>query len=293
MFRTFVPGLAVIGLAVPPAHAEIPPPPPATVAMIAGSCRPGQAFGFKLGEVHEESRFASVKAEHRPFRTLTVRTSPRSHRIIGVDLDAWDEEDAGTLEEKTAAAVRLVEAVDTAVAAQGRFSERSYDEENDTISWTTPDPEGGEGGVRFDIGRLGVGVYLTCQDLAMEALAMDEMFGRVRVERPTRPNLGLPPRTDLADCADPAKADALLTAHEERGGDGMLDAVKSSQEYFEHLADWYGQQLMDAGVWDEDRKSAFLMGMLEDETLMRGFEQQVERLGPMMEGVMSYAELRQ
>ena len=291
MFRRVLIGLTAASFVAAPARAEVPDLPPALIARIADGCRPGMAYGFELGGVYDGGRFLEMKDEVAPFRTMDMNATSRSHRLMSVDLTAWHDEDVGTLDERYAAAQRIVDQLDAAVADRGRFSERVYDEENETIVWTSAGADGSEE-TTLELSRMGVGVYVTCGAPAVERLGMDELLGRTRVERPVRPDKPLPPRVEAADCADAERAKVLLEAFEEQGGMGVLDVVKAEQEYFEHLTQWYGQQFMDAGVWDEARRDEFQMGLFEDPVLRGIMERQLEGLSPLMDSIMSYMELR-
>lgn len=285
-------GLALALAAGPmPAVAQVPDTSPAVIALIAKSCTPASAFGFDIGQPYAGGRMRQLEAGFEPFGHAEVLATQRSKTLFGVDLWGYHPDDAGTAEERRAGATRLLDQLDAAVEESGLFASRTWDEETETVVYANPvsDPASK---VRLELSQLGVSVIAGCADESLRQLAFDEAFGRTRVERPVRPSLPAAVRFDPAGCDDPAQAEALYDSFEAGGGNDVLNMVRASQEYFEHLTQWYGQELMDRGVWTEADRDAFLMSFLEDEVIMQGLQEQMNRLAPLLETAMQTAEMR-
>ncbi|HYC99523.1 hypothetical protein [Brevundimonas sp.] len=285
-------GLALTLAAGPaPALAQVPDTSPATIALIAKSCTPTSAFGFDIGQRYDGGRMRQLEAGLGPFGSAEVLATQRSKTLFGVDLWGYHPDDAGTAEERRAGATLLLDQLDAAVEESGLFASRTWDEEAETILYTEPvsDPESK---VQLELSQLGVSVIASCADQSLRQLAFDEAFGRTRVDRPVRPDLPAPARVDAAECDDPVRAEARYDSFEAGGGADVANAMRASQEYFEHLTQWYGQELIDRGVWTEQDRDAFLMSFLEDEVIMQGLEEQMGRLTPLLETTMQIADMR-
>lgn len=287
-------GLALAVAAGPAAAAaQIPDTPPAVIEAIATGCTPDSAFGFPLGQRYEGGRMRQLGVDLAPFTSAEVMATQRSKTLFGVDLWGYHPDDAGTSEERRTGAALLLEQLDAAAEASGLFGSRTWDDESGTVVYARPvaDPASG---VQLQLSQLGVSVIVGCADEALRQLAFDEAFGRTRVERPEPPAPPAVARIDPARCDDPARAEALYDAFEAGGGDGpeIMNMVRSSQEYFEHLTQWYGQELMDRGVWTQEDRDAFLMSFLQDEVIMTGLEAQIGRLGPLLETTLRIGEMR-
>lgn len=287
-------GLALAMASAPAAAAlEIPETSPAVIAAVARGCTPDTAFGFDFGQRYEGGRMRQLDPGMVPFNSVEVMATQRSKTLVGVDLWGYHPDDSGTSDERRAAATVLLDQIDAAVEEAGLFGNRSWDEESETVIYAGPvaDPASD---VRLQLSQLGVSVIVGCADQSLRQLAMDEALGRTRVERPVRPALPPAVRIDVALCDEPVQAEAIFDSLE-MGGDGAADIVnnaRSSQEYFEHLTQWYGQELMDRGVWTEQDRDAFLMSFLQDEVIMRGLEEQMGRLGPLLETMLQVGEMR-
>jgi len=289
-------GLALVVAAGPaPAAAQIPDTPPAVIAAIIGGCTPESAFGFGsgLGRRYEGGRMRQLGLDLAPFTRAEVMATQRSKTLFGVDLWGYHPDDAGTSEARRTGAALLLEQLDAAAEDSGLFGARTWDDETETVIYSGPVAEPASG-VRLELSQLGVSVIVSCADESLRQLAFDEAFGRTRVERPERPALPSAARIDPARCDDPAGAEALYDGFEAGGGDAadVMNMVRSSQEYFEHLTQWYGQELMDRGVWTEQDRDAFLMSFLQDEVIMKGLEEQLGRLGPLLETTLEIGEMR-
>lgn len=285
-------GLALaLAMGPVPAAAQIPETPATVIAAIAEGCTPSSAFGFDIGQPYQGGRRQQLDAGMEPFGSAEVLATQRSKTLFGVDLWGYHADDAGTAEERRAGATRLLDQLDAAVDGSGLFASRTWDEENETIVYAEPvsDPASK---VRLELSQMGVSVIAGCADESLRQLAWDEAFGRTRVDRPVRPALAPPVRVDPAQCDDPVMAEALYDSFEAGGGTDVMNAARGSQEYFEHLTQWYGQVLMDRGVWTERDRDAFLMSFLEDEVIMQGLEGQMARLTRLLESTMQIAEMR-
>lgn len=285
-------GLALILAAGPaPAIGQIPDASPSVIALIAKSCTPTSAFGFDIGQRYDGGRMRQLGAGFDPFGSAEVLATQRSKTLFGVDLWGYQPDDAGTAEERRAEATRLLDQLDAAVDESGLFASRIWDEENETIVYAEPSADPASR-VQLELSQMGVSVIAGCADESLRQLAYDEAFGRTRVDRPVRPSLPAAIRLDPARCDDPVRAEALYDAFAARGGTDVTNAMRGSQEYFEHLTQWYGQELMDRGVWTEQDRDAFLMSFLEDEVIMQGLEEQMGRLTPLLETTMQIGEMR-
>lgn len=287
-------GLALALAAGPaPVAARIPDTPAAVIDSIVKGCTPDSAFGFDIGQPYEGGRMRQPGADLAPFGSAEVLATQRSKTLFGVDLWGYHPDDAGTVEARRAGASRLLGQLDAAAEEAGLFGKRTWDEESEAVIYAEPvaDPASG---VRLELSQLGVSVIVSCTDESLRRLAFDEAFGRTRVDRPVRPALPAAARIDPAGCNDPLQAEALFDSIESGGGGGaeVMNLARSSQEYFEHLTQWYGQELMDRGVWTEQDRDAFLMSFLQDEVIMRGLEEQLGRLGPLMETTLRIGEMR-
>lgn len=285
-------GLALtLAMGPTPAAAQVPEASPAVIEAIVNGCTPDQAFGFDIGQSYAGGRMRQFDARFAPFTSAEVIATQRSKTLFAVDLWGAHPDDAGTVDERRAAATLLFEQLDGAIDDSGRFGARTWDEERETVVYTEPaaDPDSA---VRLELSQLGVSVIVGCADESLRQLAYDEAFGRTRVERPVRPDPAAAIRLDPAECDDPVRAEAIYDSFEAGGGTDALNIVRGSQEYFEHLTQWYGQELMDRGVWTDADRDAFQLSFLEDEVILRGLEQQMGRLGPLLETTMRIAERR-
>ncbi len=284
-------GLA-IGLVMEPAQTtEILPVSPDVVAMVAQGCRPDSAFGLKMNEPYRGERMRQLGATAAPFVSMEVVATSRSKTLVGVDLWGYSADDAGTSEQRRAAAADLLEILDVAVEEAGLFAVREWDEEGETIVYSEP-VDAPASKLRLELTRMGVSVIVGCADEARRRLALDEALGRTRVERPVKPSLPEPAAPDPTDCDDPVRAEAAYDRFEAGGGHDLTNFIRASSEYFEHLTQWYGQELVDRGVWTEAQRNAFLLSFLEDPVISRGFREQMARLEPLLETTVEVAERR-
>lgn len=289
MIRLLVSTVAATALLATSALAEIPEPPATVVSYFANGCSANEAYGFALAEPYAGNRFVGLDDSLMPFRSMEVFASLRSNRLVSVSVDAHHGEEAGTLDERKAAALALMNAVDHAVGETGQFPVRDQDEENHIISWSDLSVDGASG-VRFEIFRRGAGVYLTCLDVAMEALAWREATGRARIERPVPPALHMPPPLDTAECNHPGRAEGVLDAFWPTDARSLMEAALAGQGYLADLRQWYGQEMIDKGAWLESEADEFETDMFNDPEFATEFEQRMELVAPLMESLAAYAE---
>lgn len=261
------------------------------IAAVVNGCGPDAAFGFRMDEPYEGGRNLQLRDTVAPFRTMDVIATARSHTLVGVDIWAYAPDDAGTVDERRAGATILFDEIDAAIEESGRFTESRWDEETETVIYSRPvaDPESK---VQMELSQLGVSVIVSCADETRRQLAMDEYLGRTRVERPVRPTFPAPVIARPEECDDPVRAEAIYDHFEIGGGYDVMNIARASQSYFEHLTQWYGQELIDKGVWTEAQRDAFQMSFLSDRTIMRELEGQLERLGLLLEAAVQVAERR-
>lgn len=288
MYRNFVAGAAIWALMSGSALSQ--PAAPSIdgemLSRVAGACTAGSAFGRPLGQPSTGPTMLRL-AEWKPFDHATLVVTPRSQKLTGVDTVASFENDPGDFESRSRSAKALFQALDAKIQADGRFAQREVEDE-DNVTYTNPGP-GGVGGLEFSLMRMGVGVWLSCADLGVRKLAMDEAFGRVRVDKPTPPTLNLPPRPAADACADPVQRAALA----EDFGSAMTDVfsyAEASSRYAEHLADWKGQQLIDKRVWTKQRQLDFAMSALSDPVIGPEFEKNMDRVLQLLDIAKAYAD---
>lgn len=287
MFQKFVVPAVAISMVAQPALADIPPIDPAVVAVVATGCTSEHAYTQAIGQASEGRQRSSLGEAARPLQSLTVTVTPISGRVTGVELLAYYDEALGDSDARRAAAAEFMQAIDVAVQESGLFASRKVDDEDGELTFS--DAADG-GGVELTVSRLGVGVYVTCSSPELRALALDEMLGRTRIERPVSPDMALPPRMELATCQDPAGRAEILEGFE---GAALMDFVESLQRntnYAQALGRWYSQQLEDQGVWDSNRDGAFRQSLLNDPIVSGALEGQMGRLNQYVEGLVEYAE---
>lgn len=290
--KSLLPAGLALALIAQPVAAQSHDDSAAMIRSVVNGCRPDSAFGFKMHEPYDGGRMMQLKETAAPFNSIEVIATVRSKTLVGVDLWGALPEDSGTVDERWEAATVLLEEIDAAVEESGRFTDRTWDEDNETIVYSRP-VAAPESTVRMELSQLGVSVIVSCADETRRQLALDEYLGRTRVDRPVRPVLPTPVHAALAECDDPDRAEAIFDAFEAGGGYDVMNVARASNDYFEHLTQWYGQELMDKGVWTEEQRDAFQLSFLEDEIIMGGLEQQMARLGPLMELPMQMIERRE
>lgn len=284
--------LALAASPVAVAAQDLPDINPAMVQLIAEGCRPGEMFTIDSTQPYAGGRHRQLGAAAAPFRTLDVNTTSRSGTVISVDLWAYQADDAGDVEARKAFATGLFDVFDAAVFEAGMFNERVWDEEGEAVIYSSPvsDPASP---VVMELSQLGVSFIASCGDRSRETLAMDEILGRTRVERPVRPVLPTPQQVALTECDDPVRAEAIYDDFETGGGSDILNLATASSAYFEHLAQWYGQELMDRGVWTQQKRDAFRMSFMNDRIIAPELERQLARLQPLLSLTMEVAERRE
>ena len=284
-----------LALAVGPVVAtaqDLPDVNPAMVQLVAEGCVPGEMFTIDSTRPFEGGRRRQLGAAAAPFQTLEVTATSRSNTVISVDLWAYQADDTGDFEARKAYASGLFDVFDAGVFEAGLFTDRVWDEDREAVVYSRPvsDPQSA---LVMELSQLGVSFIVSCGDRSREGLAMDEFMGRTRVERPVRPVLPTPQRIALTECDDPVRAEAIYDDFETGGGSDVLNLATASSAYFEHLAQWYGQELIDKGVWTQQKRDTFRMAFMNDRIIARELEQQLARLQPLLGLTMEVAERRE
>jgi hypothetical protein len=209
-----------------------------------------------------------------PIGMITLRRTPNSQRLHLVEAVA-ELPDA-------AAANAFVAALAARVTADGRLVRKPSQEEDTTLFE-------GEGGVRLELSALGRGAYVTCVKPELQQLALDESLGRVRVERPSPPQLTAPPRPEAAVCQDATKRRQFVLAFQQTAL-GAMDYGSAVSNHTSSLQTWFGQQLKEKGVWSEQDETNFAFRVLEDRVIAAELRGSLARLPVFMQNLMQYAE---
>ncbi|MGV9010642.1 hypothetical protein [Brevundimonas sp.] len=265
---------------------------PSAIVGVANGCRPEAAFGFSMDDPYNGGRNLQLRETAAPFRTIEVIATARSKKLVSVDLWAYASDDAGTVEQRREGATQQLDELDTLVESSGRFANRRLDDETETVIYSVP-AEAPKSQLQMGLSKLGVSVIVSCFDEGRRQPAMDEFLGRTRVERPVKPMLPTPVRSNIEDCADPVRAEEIYDNFELGGSYDVMNVARSFQEYSEHLAQWHGQILMDKGVWSQADRDAFQISMLDDQAILRGFERQLSRVQSMLELTLEIPEKRE
>lgn len=277
--------LTALATAVVPVQASaqvsgpVPAFDPAAVARVANSCTAESAFGYRFAEASPGApRQGDIPADWRPFDRLDLHRSDLTGRLWQAEAIAFvqmgnDDPDRDTL-------LAVTDSLDKAVQASGRFRTRTADGYRVTYGDPVgPDGQPSDRDVELEIQPLLGLVWATCTDRGLEEEIGNEGAGGVRLAtRPVPPSERLAAPPTPAACNDPDEARRLVARFSLIG-----DALRESgpdDGYFRRLSHWYGQQLIDAGVWDQDRKEAFAFDLLEDPELEREAKAQAEHLAP-------------
>jgi len=255
------------------AHAQTGEVPSRLVA----NCTQETAFGVAFGE--RSDRMFAPAPDLTPYRgALALRRTQNSRQLMAAELTV-ELPDAATATEFNAA-------VETAAAAGGRFPQRTYNADDETITLTSAD-----GALALELGTLGRGAYVTCVKPALRQLALDEYLGRVRVERPTPPSLSLPPRPDAAVCENPAARSAFVSNFE-TALQSPLEYATALNNYSSRLQAWYSQQLKDRSNLSADEEAALGVRILQDPVFSREAGDGMRRLAPFMSALTGFADAR-
>lgn len=253
---------------------------PAAIQRIADGCTAEEAFGYGFGEVVRNAPRQNVPPPGwSPFDRFDVYRAEHSEWMWKVEAIAFAgfgaEADRETL-------LALTRAVDAAVGQGGRFGSRA--EDGYTVTYSDMlDADGQPSGsaVSLEINPLLGMVWVTCSDADLEAEAQGEFFGRGPIaERPVAPTTPPAARPTEDLCVDPDSRRATVSRFAGLGGIGGMGS--DSERYFARLAGWYGQQLVAAGVWDDDDRLEFALGILDDPEISRELGTQMTRLAPYM-----------
>jgi hypothetical protein len=242
------------------------------VARIAGACSADGAFGARFGE--RSSQMHASHAGWAPIGLITLRRTPSSQRLHVVEAVA-ELADA-------AAASAFVAALESRVSADGRFSRKPSQDEDEIVFE-------GAGGVRLELSALGRGAYITCVKPDLQQLALDESLGRVRIERPTPPQLRAPPRPAAGVCND-ASTRARFVADFQETALGAVEYGDAIANHTSNLQTWYGQQLKGKGAWSEQDETSFAFRVLEDRVVAAEVKGSIDRLPGFIQNLLQFAQ---
>jgi len=255
------------------AHAQTGDAPSRLVA----SCTHESAFGVAFGE--RSDRMFAPAPDLTPYRGgVALRRTQNSRQLMAAELTVELPDGA------TATAFNA--AVETAATASGRFPQRTYNADDETTTLASAD-----GGVALELGTLGRGAYITCVRPALRQLALDEYLGRVRVERPTPPQLSLPPRPAAAICENPAARSAFV-ANFETALQSPMEYATALNGYSNRLQAWYAQQLKDRSNLSRDDEAALAMRILQDPTFSAEASAGMGRLAPFLNALTTFSDAR-
>src|SRR5215217_3393391 len=135
--RLLTAGLA-LGLIAQPATGAPQDVSPDVVQVIAGGCRPDRMFSIDATQPYEGQRMRQLGSGAAPLRTMEVIATSRSKTLVGVEIWAYQPDDAGTVEERRAFASGLLNIFDAAIVEAGLFTKRSWDEEKEAFVYSAP-----------------------------------------------------------------------------------------------------------------------------------------------------------
>ncbi len=259
------------------------------VAALAAGCTAEGAYGFRFGDKITGSTHLGITEQWGVPVAVELDKTPRSEKLVSVLAIASYERDPGTFETRSASAAKLFDRIEAAIAADDRFAKREVDEDDeDDVTYSLEDADG-QTVVEFSIRLGGVGVWMNCQNTALQQERIEEALGRTRVEKPDPPTLPLPPRPEPGVCADPVRRSEFVASFSEVSM-AALEYSQAGSRYSEHLAQWKGQQLIDKGVWTKQRAEAFALSAIDDPVIGPEFQAQMQRLMPMLEHLMAFSE---
>lgn len=286
MFRNMLLAVAATGMAATPVRAmQTPPLRPALVERLAMTCTAQGALGHEFGAVWTGPSQLGLDPEEVAHNRIEITRTARTQQIYDLSASISYERLPGTtLEDRYAAADALYAALETEIVEGGRYGNRR---EGQYGGWTWDVP--GSDVTLSLTHNSRVAVTLTCNDRSLEVQHVNETLGNGRVTRPLKPVLELPPSVDRSACSDPEQARVVTTAFSTVGMQA-LDHGNAASRYSEHMADWWGQQLIDGGVWTEATRDAFALRAARDPVVTRELGQQMPRLRQMLDAIMTYAE---
>lgn len=246
---------------------------------LVAACTPQSAFGVTFGE--RSDRMFAEPPDVSPHRAgVSLRRTPNSRQLHLAEIIVELPDAAG--------AVAFLERVDRAAVASGRFPQRASTEEGETTTMTAAD-----GSVRLELGVLGRGVYVTCVNPALQQLALDEAFGRVRVaERPTPPHLPLPARPTASICQD-SEGRRSFVANFESALQSPMEYAGALSAYSSTLQQWYGQQLKDRSDFSDADDANLAMRTLQDPVFSAELGASLGHLTTFMRALSAFADARE
>lgn len=240
-----------------------------------------RAAGGRIGAVN--SQFVSPAPEFAPFEEAELVYTARSqvlHSIVGIATFDSPEAAEAAVDEIAAAAERdprFVENSDGGLATLVLFTDEAEDR-----------------GLRIEVGTLGRNLDFMCIDAALRARTFNELAGRdpLSRERPTAPELDLPPAPAAEVCEMPEPRAALL-----RGLEGSMQSMlaygQESQRYGEHLATYKAIQMVERGIWAEDERADFELTAALDPAVMRSMTEGINEVGEFMDALIAVDAARE
>lgn len=265
--------------------------PQADVKALSSICRADGALDYRFGDPVSGPTRLGIREDWGASVSVELEKTPRSGKLITVLAIISFERQPGTFETRSASASDLFAKIDAAITADGPFSHREVDpDDEEDVTYSLLDAAG-EPSVELHLTRRGVGIWMNCESPPMRLQARQEVMGRTRVERPEPPSLILPSRPEPGVCADPARREAFLMDFD-KGNQAALEYSVEGSRYNEHLAQWKGQQLVDKGVWSKARMSEFALSAVDDPIIYPEFMKQMSRVMGMIDELSLYAETR-
>lgn len=269
--RAAIPGLVAALLAAAPLHAQTAPVTPIPdEAALARMCSPAGTMQFAFGQAGVPGsskleatlgRAFGLPAGLAPFTDAQPRSTEWSGRLMEMVYSAKLPRAEGE-----ALAPRLAEALAAAGWAPADMEEGqqpmylgAYGGGRTFARKVTAD--GAETRVLAHL-DYGLGsLSLTCgRDDLLRAHAK-EVFGDLPpgTPRPTVPEIALPPVRVVADCADPAKLEALSASIDDRSSDSYLGRLLARTTWRDRLTSWMAWKLESSGKVSKQRMLSLLL----------------------------------
>lgn len=117
--------------------------------------------------------------------------------------------------------------------------------------------ESSDGRWTAKVARQGNELVVSCSDTALQRQTLAEFLGKVPVsEKPVAPKLAVPPLPALDACARPEDRQGLIADFERRMRESA-EFADAGNRYAETLAQWKGEQLVQAGTWTKEKADRF------------------------------------
>lgn len=258
----------MLGVLAAPALAQSPALPD-----VPSFCSATTAFGQTMGsstvanmqsQPVGNSTFGRLPAQFAPFDNAEILMTRHSRQInrVTASMKTGSAQDAARLAEEIRAQFRRagwIEAGGSSATKQG------YDPVGDDVADFNSEPGGlaaAPTGRRADIGAIGSEVSVACIDLPGFVKHVKEAFGPppVGTDRPSPPQL--PAGQITLDCTLPLSETERAFANDEQKMMEWMARYKATNDYFEQLQEWSGQQFVKAGKWTEQQKNDFEIKLL-------------------------------